>query len=108
MEQDGLDTAGTGLFIALNDTEYLDTLSPFDDDWGSPDPLQCQLVVKYTKLIDLTRQQRGSSLTLSSRRRPGRPDSWTPQPDRVLFQSSNAYLRKLAFRDAQPAARVGC
>jgi hypothetical protein len=50
-----LDTAGTGLFIVLNDTEYLPTLALFGSAAGRPSPLQRQLVIKYTKLFNITR-----------------------------------------------------
>ncbi len=47
-----LDTAGTGLFIVYNDTEYLGSLE-------RPDilrrPQQRQLVIKYTKLFEVAR-----------------------------------------------------
>lgn len=50
-----LDTAGTGLFIVLNDTEYLPTLAPFGSAARRPSPLQRQLVIKYTKLLNIMR-----------------------------------------------------
>ena len=45
-----LDTAGTGLFIVYNDTEFLGDLDPVGFRSG---PRQRQLVIKYTKLFNL-------------------------------------------------------
>ena len=45
-----LDTAGTGLFIVYNDTEFLGDIDPLGFRSG---PRQRQLVVKYTKLFNL-------------------------------------------------------
>jgi len=47
-----LDTAGTGLFIVYNDTEFLGDMDPLGFRSG---PRQRQLVIKYTKLFNLTR-----------------------------------------------------
>ena len=47
-----LDTAGTGLFIVLNDTEHR---GPFDRTGFSTGPKQRRLVIKYTKLLNFTR-----------------------------------------------------
>ncbi len=47
-----LDTAGTGLFIVYNDTEFLGDIDPLGFRSG---PRQRQLVIKYTKLFDFTR-----------------------------------------------------
>jgi hypothetical protein len=47
-----LDTAGTGLFIVYNDTEYLGNMDPHGFRAG---PRQRQLVLKYTRLFDGTR-----------------------------------------------------
>ena len=47
-----LDTAGTGLFIVYNDTEFLGDIDPLGFRSG---PRQRQLVIKYTKLFNLTR-----------------------------------------------------
>jgi hypothetical protein len=47
-----LDTAGTGLFIVYNDTEYLGDMDPHGFPAG---PRQRQLVLKYTRLFDATR-----------------------------------------------------
>ena len=47
-----LDTAGTGLFIVYNDTEHV---GPFDRTGIIAGPRQRQLVVKYSRLFDLTR-----------------------------------------------------
>ncbi len=47
-----LDTAGTGLFIVYNDTEYLGDMDPLGFRAG---PRQRQLVLKYTRLFDATR-----------------------------------------------------
>ena len=47
-----LDTAGTGLFIVYNDTEYLGGVDPLGFRAG---PRQRQLVLKYTRLFDATR-----------------------------------------------------
>ena len=52
------DTAGTGLFIVLNDTEFLPNPGELRLLGGSGSglgPLQRQLVVKYTKLFDIAR-----------------------------------------------------
>jgi hypothetical protein len=46
-----LDTAGTGLFIVLSDTEYLGNLDPLGFTSG---PRQRQLVIKYTKLFNFS------------------------------------------------------
>ena len=45
-----LDTAGTGLFIVYNDTEFLGDIDPLGFRSG---PRQRQLVIKYTKLFNL-------------------------------------------------------
>ena len=45
-----LDTAGTGLFIVYNDTEFLGTMDRMGFRAG---PRQRQLVIKYTKLFNL-------------------------------------------------------
>jgi len=45
-----LDTAGTGLFIVYNDTEFLGDIDPLGFRFG---PRQRQLVIKYTKLLNL-------------------------------------------------------
>jgi len=45
-----LDTAGTGLFIVFNDTEFLGDVDPLGFRSG---PRQRQLVIKYTKLFNL-------------------------------------------------------
>ena len=51
-----LDTAGTGLFIVYNDTEYVDIdLGALGSRWSRPRQQQRQLVIKYTRLFDLTR-----------------------------------------------------
>jgi hypothetical protein len=47
-----LDTAGTGLFIVYNDTEHL---GQFDRTGISSGPQQRQLVIKYSRLFELTR-----------------------------------------------------
>jgi len=47
-----LDTAGTGLFIVLNDREHV---GPFERTGIVTGPRQRQLVLKYSRLIDLTR-----------------------------------------------------
>ncbi len=47
-----LDTAGTGLFIVYNDTEHV---GPFARTGIPAGPRQRQLVVKYSRLFDLTR-----------------------------------------------------
>ncbi len=47
-----LDTAGTGLFVVLNDAQHRGSLSTTGIASG---PRQRQLVVKYTKLFDFTR-----------------------------------------------------
>ncbi len=47
-----LDTAGTGLFIVYNDTEHLGRFARTGVPAG---PRQRQLVVKYTRLLNLTR-----------------------------------------------------
>lgn len=47
-----LDTAGTGLFIVYNDTEHLGTLERTGFRAG---PRQRQLVIKYSKLFQLSR-----------------------------------------------------
>ena len=47
-----LDTAGTGLFIVYNDTEFLGDIDRLGFRSG---PRQRQLVIKYTKLFNLTR-----------------------------------------------------
>lgn len=47
-----LDTAGTGLFVVYNDTEHLGRFAQTGIPAG---PRQRQLVVKYTKLFELTR-----------------------------------------------------
>lgn len=47
-----LDTAGTGLFIVYNDTEHLGDIMTTGFRSG---PRQRQLVIKYTKLFDITR-----------------------------------------------------
>ncbi len=47
-----LDTAGTGLFIVYNDSAHLGRFLTTGVPAG---PLQRQLVIKYTKLFDLTR-----------------------------------------------------
>lgn len=47
-----LDTAGTGFFVVLNDTEHRGSLSRTGIAAG---PRQRQLVIKYTKLFDFTR-----------------------------------------------------
>ncbi|MEE2897110.1 MAG: DUF5916 domain-containing protein [Gemmatimonadota bacterium] len=47
-----LDTAGTGLFIVYNDTEHLGTLERTGFRAG---PRQRQLVIKYSKLLQLSR-----------------------------------------------------
>ena len=46
------DTAGTGLFVVYNDTEFLGDIDPVGFRSG---PRQRQLVIKYTKLFELTR-----------------------------------------------------
>ena len=51
-----LDTAGTGLFIVYNDTEYVDIdLGALGSRWSRPRQQQRQLVIKYMRLFDLTR-----------------------------------------------------
>ena len=45
-----LDTAGTGLFIVYNDTEFLGEMDRLGFRSG---PRQRQLVIKYTKLFNL-------------------------------------------------------
>ena len=45
-----LDTAGTGLFIVYNDTEFLGDIDPLGFRSG---PRQRQVVIKYTKLFNL-------------------------------------------------------
>ena len=45
-----LDTAGTGLFIVYNDSEFLGDIDPLGFRSG---PRQRQLVIKYTKLFNL-------------------------------------------------------
>ena len=47
-----LDTAGTGFFIVYNDTEHLGTLARTGFAGG---PRQRQLVIKYSKLFELSR-----------------------------------------------------
>ena len=47
-----LDTAGTGFFIVYNDTEFLGVMDPHGFRGG---PRQRQLVLKYTRLFDVTR-----------------------------------------------------
>ena len=47
-----LDTAGTGLFIVYNDTDHRGL---FDRTGIVRGPQQRQLVIKYTKLFELTR-----------------------------------------------------
>jgi hypothetical protein len=47
-----LDTAGTGLFVVYNDSEHL---GRFADTGVLAGPRQRQLVIKYTKLFDITR-----------------------------------------------------
>ncbi len=47
-----LDTAGTGLFIVYNDTEHL---GYFDRTGFLHGPKQRQLVIKYSRLFELTR-----------------------------------------------------
>ncbi|MDH3206972.1 MAG: carbohydrate binding family 9 domain-containing protein [Gemmatimonadota bacterium] len=47
-----LDTAGTGLFIVYNDTEHIGSLARTGIPGGAR---QRQIVIKYTRLFDLTR-----------------------------------------------------
>lgn len=47
-----LDNAGTGLFIVLNDTDHR---GPFDRTGIAAGTLQRQMVVKYSRVFDLTR-----------------------------------------------------